>query len=69
MEFSKLYCPIHRAEIITNFCNKGTQQLNIEECQTGLCASCVCTHTSAHLSRGTNPSYENIRATYADLVN
>ena len=45
MDNTKVYCEIHPYEIITNICLKGTSYLIIDECFSGLCATCIESHT------------------------
>lgn len=37
-------------------------------CLVGLCATCICDHTQAHIQRGTAPVYENIKNTYSRFI-
>jgi hypothetical protein len=40
---------------------------HVEECNVGLCATCICSHTETHIQKRTAPEYENIRTTYSKM--
>ena len=67
IDFGRIYCDLHPNELITNFCDKGTLLIDPDECMTGLCATCICSHTESHIQKGTAPDYENIRTTYSKM--
>ena len=67
IDFSRTFCDLHPNELISNFCCKGNCWNYIEECNIGLCATCICTHTESHIQKRTAPDYENIRTTYSKM--